>query len=217
MYKRLLSTLIRYTFIPFVLIVIVDYCNIPSFLGIHMGNINYDVFGAIFNAFIVISLYIVTYMIIDRRQIQKDNNAKSVAYELMLSTYKKCIELLKLLDNQNFLSRYIVPKIDFDKLDSDNRVSLNLQNNPFTEYTSLLELAQNGILSGEELHGYIEVMEKYKSYVSLRITFFDIEQSKKTEYTSLKSTLSSVREKLIALLNQETAKLRILVNPEIVL
>ena len=182
-----------------------------------MGNINYDVFGAIFNAFIVISLYIVTYMIIDRRQIQKDNNAKSVAYELMLSTYKKCIELLKLLDNQNFLSRYIVPKIDFDKLDSDNRVSLNLQNNPFTEYTSLLELAQNGILSGEELHGYIEVMEKYKSYVSLRITFFDIEQSKKTEYTSLKSKLSSDREKLIALLNQETAKLRILVNPEIVL
>ena len=208
MYRKVFLRLMKYAFIPLLMIIIVDYCNIPSQLGIGIENINFDLFGIFFNAFIVVSLFIITYMLIDRRQLQKDENAKAVAYELMLISYKKCNDQLQLLDDQDILLKYIVPKIDFNKPDSEDIISINFQNAPFSEYTSLLQLAMNGILTGEELNKYNEVMRLYKSYVCLRITFFDIEQYTESEHLALKNRIRSDRNRLDNLLLQETERLQ---------
>ena len=101
-----------------------DYYNVPSLLGLHINTVKYELLGAVLNAVVVIGLYVVTYVIIDKRQIQKEQNAKMVSYVLMNSTYKKCVDYLDMLDDQQVLAKYIVPKIDFNKSAKDDPITM---------------------------------------------------------------------------------------------
>jgi len=82
---KYLATLISAIAI-FLISICMDYYNIPSFLGLHINTVKYELLGAVINVVVVIGLYIGTYMIIDKRQIQKEQNAKMVSFVLMTST-----------------------------------------------------------------------------------------------------------------------------------
>lgn len=157
---------------------------------------------------VVISLYIITFFLIDKRQIRKDDNAKGTADILMLSAYNQCKELSKIVDTQSWLERYIVPKIDFNKTDLDNRVILNLQNNPFAEHSHILLLAENGAISRGDLMKYFEIMELYKSFISLRITFYDMNDATTDKQMGFRSKIINDKNKLDKLLDIEVSKLR---------
>ena len=86
MKKSIYAMLFKFAVLPFVLIIIVDYFNIPSIVGFKMSYINPDLFSALINALVVIGLYIITYVVIDKRQLRKDDNAKLTANVLMLSS-----------------------------------------------------------------------------------------------------------------------------------
>lgn len=73
----------KYMVLVFVLFIVIDYSNIASFLGFQVKNINISLFSAIFNAFVVIALYIVTFIVVDKRQIKKDQNSEIIAKILM--------------------------------------------------------------------------------------------------------------------------------------
>lgn len=193
---------------PFVLVMILDYFNIPTFMGIKTDRINYNVFDAVINAFVVIGLYIITFILVDSRQIQKDHNAKMVAYVLLESSYNKCVENIELLENQELLEKLIIPKIDFNKTDRDNPVSMNLKDNPFSEYRSILDYSANGVLPCDDIKKYTSIMSAYKEYVSLRITFFDIDQSTDIRHKELKQSINKKKTRLINLLNNELGKLK---------
>ena len=51
MKKSIFMKILKITVIPFILVIIVDYFNIPSICGLKMNNINYEVFNVIFNCF----------------------------------------------------------------------------------------------------------------------------------------------------------------------
>ena len=122
MKKKVHLTILKYALMPFFVMIVVDYFYLPTYVGLKMSNINNDVFGVAFNAFVVIALYVITYVVLDKRQIEKDENAKSTANILMLSTYQQCKNLIEMVDNQQVLEDNIVPKIDFNKINLDNRV-----------------------------------------------------------------------------------------------
>lgn len=207
MQKKVYLTILKYALIPFLVMIVVDYFNLPSYVGLKMCNINNEVFGAAFNAFVVIALYIITYVVLDKRQIEKDENAKSTADILMLSTYQQCKDLLKLLDNQQVLETNIVPKIDFNKSDLNNPVKSSLQNSPFTEHTHIIELAENGAIVSTDLSIYLKVMELYKLFISMRITFFDIDYSQNPEHISLSKKILEDRNTLNSMIEKEIEKL----------
>ena len=175
---------------------LVDYFNIPTLFGVNTSAINTSVLGTVLNASVVISLYIITYLHIDKRQIQKDDNAKMVACVLLKSSYKKCMDNIEFLGKQEVLEKFIIPKVDFNKTDNDNPVYTNLKDDPFSEYQSILDLSINGILSGADIQKYTEIMDKYRNYVSLRITFFDIEKSTNPMHEELKNSISVKRDEL---------------------
>ena len=75
--------IMKYMVLVFVLFIVIDYSNIASFLGFQVKNINISLFSAIFNAFVVIALYIVTFIVVDKRQIKKDQNSEIIAKILM--------------------------------------------------------------------------------------------------------------------------------------
>ena len=193
---------------PFFVMIVVDYFNLPTYVGLKMSNINNDVFGVAFNAFVVIALYVITYVVLDKRQIEKDENAKSTANILMLSTYQQCKNLIEMVDNQQVLEDNIVPKIDFNKINLDNRVMTNLQNDPFIEHTHILELAENGAIVSTDLIIYLKIMELYKSFVSMRITFFDIDKSENLQHVSLRKKILEDKNMLNSMLEREMKKLQ---------
>lgn len=208
MEKKNRLTLFMYLFIPTVVIIVLDYFNLPSTLGFKMSNVNYTLIDTVLNVSVVISLYIITFFLIDKRQIRKDDNAKGTADILMLSAYNQCKELSKIVDTQSWLESYIVPKIDSNKTALDNRVILNLQNTPFTEHSHILLLAENGAISRGDLMKYLEILELYKSFISLRITFYDMNDATTDKQKEFHSKIINDKNELDKLLDSEISKLR---------
>ncbi|WP_346660566.1 hypothetical protein [uncultured Veillonella sp.] len=208
MEKKNRLTLFMYLFIPTVVVIVLDYFNLPSTLGFKMSNVNYTLIDTVLNVSVVISLYIITFFLIDKRQIRKDDNAKGTADILMLSAYNQCKELSKTVDTQSWLESYIVPKIDSNKTALDNRVILNLQNTPFTEHSHILLLAENGAISRGDLMKYLEILELYKSFISLRITFYDMNDATTDKQKEFHSKIINDKNELDKLLDSEISKLR---------
>ncbi|MDK8142716.1 hypothetical protein [Streptococcus parasanguinis] len=207
MKKKNRLSLLMYLFIPIVVVIVLDYFNLPSILGFKMSNVNYTLIDTVLNVSVVISLYIITFFLIDKRQIRKDDNAKGTADILMLSAYNQCKELSKIVDTQSWLESYIVPKVDSNKTGLDNRVILNLQNNPFAEHSHILLLAENGAISRGDLMKYFEIMELYKSFISLRITFYDMNDATTDKQKKFRSKIINDKNKLDELLDIEVSKL----------
>ena len=108
MKKKNRLSLLMYLFIPTVVVIVLDYFNLPSILGLKMRNVNYTLLDTVLNVAAMVSLYIITFFLIDKRQIRKDDNAKGTADILILSTYNQCKELSKFVDTQSLLENYII-------------------------------------------------------------------------------------------------------------
>ena len=207
MKKNISTQILKCLVVVFALYIVFDYFNTASFLGFHVKNINISLFSAIFNAFVVIALYIVTFIVVDKRQIKKDQNAELTAKILMQSSYKKCIDLLKIVSDQEILEKNIVPKIDFNQIGL-NEVEERIQNNPFTEYSFIVEFSISGNVEHEDLNTYVKIMEVYKSYITMRITFFDIWESSEAKHIQLQQKMRSDKRNLDRLLEEEIDKIQ---------
>lgn len=89
-----------------------------------------------------------------------------------------------------------------------NEVEANLQNNPFTEYSSIVEFSISGNVEHEDLNTYIKVMELYKSYIMMRIVFFDIWKYSGAKHRHLQEKMRSDKMTLDRILEEEMAKIQ---------
>lgn len=167
-----------------------------------------NLFGAVLNAAVVITIFVITFSVIDKRNLQKDDNARNTANILILSTYKRCKEILSVVNNGDYLEKFIVPKVDFNKSDLDSQIIMNLKNGPFEAYVKILDLASAGAVDATSLSKYCRLMELYKSYVSMRITFFDIHKYEGSEHKQLQNRILEERNEIEELLNSEITRLK---------
>ena len=137
--------------ILFIIYLLLDYFNLPSFIGLSSKTINVDLFDAIFNGIIVIVLYIISFFYIDNKQNEKDANSRDVAETLFKKTYQECKQNLEFLDNKIVVEKYIIPKVDGNKTDSENKVVRNLQTLPFDSYDTIMDLATSGYILKNQL------------------------------------------------------------------
>lgn len=165
-----------------VILLVIDYINLPTLLGFEMSNINWDFCMGIINAIVVIMLYLFTYKVIDERTVNRENNKIEISMLLIRICYLECLEYIKIL-NQETVEKYIVPKIDFDS--TDNTLVCNLQNAPFQNESTILDLVKDGQITKNQIEGYFEIKAKFRQYVNMRIVFFESEQL----YYSLKIDL----------------------------
>lgn len=201
LYKFLFLTVLAFT-----VYLALDYVDFSAFVGIKINNINMGFFDVFFNSLVVLVLYILTYFVIDKRQVQKDKYARMTAQTLMTASYKKCYVVMKFLSNQEIVEKYIVPKVDFNKISSDNIVANNLQDNPFSEYEHILSMAENGYVTNDELKTYLSIKEQYQSYVSNRITFFDIGNAVTEEQIQMKNSIESTEADLFSKLIEKISE-----------
>lgn len=216
--REVIKKTFKYILIPLGLILIFDYYNVFSLCGLHIENINAVLLGASLNAIVVIILFIVTFEYVDKRQLAKEHNSKDTANLLLLDTYKECFSTLEMINNQQILEKYIIPKIDFNKTDSDNKVKMNLLDLPFMEHASILDLASDGAIAKKDLQTYLDIKRRYKSYISNKITFFDVDKidNASPKQEALAQFLSQSSTDLVTILSKEIKNLESIKdeNPE---
>lgn len=215
MKKRILYKIIKFAIFPLGLIVLLDYMNVPSHLGIHTDSINYGLLGTIINSLVVIVVFIISFIAIDEKQISKDENVRDTANILLWYSYQKCNENLQIVDNQQMLEQFVIPKIDFDKPHADSRVITNLQNNPFEWDSNLLKLASDGAIDKQTLIMYLKIKGVYKNYISNRITFFDLDRvGYLPQHMELKEYIENDKKTLNSMLVMETQRLSKIIGVE---
>lgn len=152
-------------------LVLSDYINLPSLLGFKMSNINWDFCMGILNIIVVIILYLITFRTLDARTIERENNKKEVSILLIEQCYQEVLDYVDWL-NQETVEKYIVPKVDFNS--TNNKILDNLQNSPFLNEDIVIDLAKDGQITKKKLDGYLKIKVKYRKYLNMRITFFDV-------------------------------------------
>lgn len=185
--------------IIFVLYIIVDYVNLSTILGIKPQNINFELFGILFDAFIVITLFVISFFYIDNRQNEKDANARDIVKVLLTKTYDECLNNIKFLDNKEFVRNYIIPKINGEKIDSENKVVKNLQTLPFESFNTIMDLAKSGYVDKSSLSQYLDIKKDYQYLISVKITFYDLVNQKNADQ---KAMYDDIQKRDIDLKNQ---------------
>ena len=184
---------------------ILDYVNFPSLIGLIPNNINANIFSIIFDASVVLILYVISFYYIENKQNEKDDNARDVVDVLLEKTYQECFDNLNFLDNRDMIEKYIIPKVDGNKSDSENKVINNLQTLPFSSFDAVIGLASNGYIEKSRLNDYLDIKKEYQYLISVKITFFDLVKpetdKQKTMYDNIQSRDLALKTKLSRLLN----------------
>ena len=58
---------------------LMDYLNVFYKIGISISNVNMEFWNIFINAFVVVILYIITYLVIDKKQIKQLDNKRNIA------------------------------------------------------------------------------------------------------------------------------------------
>lgn len=171
-FKIIITVLI--SIITIIIILVMDYFNIFYRIS---SQLNSSFLEIIINNIVIITVFIVTYFLIDKRNMKKEsekrNNQEYVLRQLLMETYNECKKIIELLDRDEILRKYVVPKVDFNKTDADNVVIINLQNAPFKYDNLIMELFKEGIFSTSNLPNYLKIKREYQGYISNKISFFD--------------------------------------------
>lgn len=171
-FKIIITVLI--SIITIIIILVMDYFNIFYRIS---SQLNSSFLEIIINNIVIITVFIVTYFLIDKRNMKKEsekrNNQGYVLRQLLMETYNECKKIIELLDRDEILRKYVVPKVDFNKTDADNVVIINLQNAPFEYDNLIMELFKEGIFSTSNLPNYLKIKREYQGYISNKISFFD--------------------------------------------
>lgn len=191
--------------ILFSIYLLLDYFNLPSLVGFSSTTINIDLFDAVFNGTIVIVLYIISFFYIDNKQNEKDANSRDVAQTLFKKTYQECKQNLEFLDNKLVVEKYIIPKVDGNKTDSENKVVHNLQTLPFDSYDTIMDLATSGYILKNQLEDYLHIKKEYQYLVSVKITFYDLDTAQTAEQKIMADDIKRRNNALLTLLNENIA------------
>ncbi|MGM9929317.1 MAG: hypothetical protein ACI35P_15345 [Bacillus sp. (in: firmicutes)] len=164
------TNVIVFSIILAAVLVFLDYKNIPTVCGFDMSYMNWDFLMGIFNGLVVIILYIITYITLDKRNVEREDNKKENVKLLFKMCYMDCIKYINMLD-ESTVKKYIVPKIDFNS--THNTIINNLQQAPFLNENIILDLVKDGQITKSQIEGYYEIREKYGQYVTMKIIAVD--------------------------------------------
>ena len=151
---------------------LLDYWNLPTRLGLKTASINWDIASLVISNVIVVGLYLITYHVLDKRNVAKEKNQRSVAKYMMVSTYNACKDKVDLFAD-DATAKHAAGKCDFDKLQFEDPVFEKYLDLPFDYHDSIIEFAKTGVISMNEFKRYSKIREYYRSHITIRISLFD--------------------------------------------
>ncbi len=182
-----------------------DLADVPTKLGIDMGNINTDILAIVVNVVVVIALYAITYLTIDRRQMEKEDNSKKTGKILLKDAYTTCLGNLQVIEKEGVL-KACAAMPNPDGPNPAHPTEEMLKNSPFESNNMILQLASEGNILPEDLETYLTIQVEFKTIILLcilarRLKEFDVD--KDAAWVSLvnerKDKLESRLKKLIGI------------------
>lgn len=165
--KNIIKKPILYILLIMIILLIIDYFNLPSHIGINLNNFNLD----FINLMIIVLIFIFTYLLIDSRQIEKEKNKTSVCILIMINSYKECISNVDMMTDDIF--SIVMLDFDHNKLIYENKKFDNLQKSPFKNEEMLSSLLAQGQIDINKYEKYLEIKSAYLKYFSSRAVFPD--------------------------------------------
>ena len=184
-------------FIIFTLVyLIIDYLNLRTLLNIYSGNMNSNLLDIFINSIIVIILYLITYLTIDKRTIEKSKNKKDVYKQILINMYSECIQTLNLIHHENILNK-IINQVDGNAPIIENKIVNNLMNLPFENKDTILDFAKSGEIDVNTFQRFLNIQSDYRKYINMLIICFD-----RQEY------IETLKVELLKKLNKEVELLK---------
>lgn len=185
-----------------ILLVVADYFNVFSRLGVDVTNLNLEFLSFVIGNGVVILLFIIAYVLVDRRSIDKEKNKRKTALIILKGIYEHAVEVVELFaDSESRL--YAAKKCDFDKVASQDPMQTFYRNLPFAENDdTIISFAQEGILGANELETYFDIKREFCAYIDLSFVYLEpqyhvsLNPRKAKLLDTLKDTLSEIQGEL---------------------
>lgn len=159
---------------------LVDYFNLLYFIS---KNLSFDFLNIFINSLVIIFMFIITYILIDKKTLKNqervDNNKKGILLLLLEKTYKECLSQIDMLDEQEIVEKYLIPKMNFNFVD-DPFLS-NIKSKPFEYEDEMINLFSDGVIDKTFFKEYMKIKDLYELYIGWRIIFFDAEEQNKED------------------------------------
>lgn len=193
--RKKISVLVIISLIIIFLLGIIDYYGFLNLINIKTENFNFEFWNILINSIIVIILYIITYLVIDRKNLIQYQNKKKTAHLLLRDVYNNCIEDIEWMQKKDY--RYsIAKKIDFDKDINVSLVYKRLIETPFVNQDLILSYAKEGIIEQEIVNDYFNVKKEFRIFINMSITFFDKYELVQKEINQISDEVNNALSKL---------------------
>lgn len=182
-----------------------DYINVLSVSNINTTNINYNFLSIFINNIVIIGLYIITYFIVDAKNIKIYNNKKAIVKYMLVDDYNTCLSFRELYKDKTILST-VVKNIDGDSFSFNNEYLKNLKNVSFKNYTNIVNYSEQGIINVKILKQYFLIRENYFSIVSGYILTLNVNKEVKCAIDEKSKNLIEEIDKELAIISKLNSK-----------
>lgn len=155
---------------------LLDFFDVPSKIGIPMDSVNWDAISLIVGNLLVILIAVITYLLIDKRNREKEKNQREIAVYTLQNIYEQCLFEFKKFDHPKYVE-YAKKCFDNDDPDFQKAKEKFLYDGPYDAHSDIVEFAKNGIISKNEYQTYLEIKKEHYTYVLLRLVFYDDQEN----------------------------------------
>lgn len=196
MRKKEIFRTIAFSVIVLCVIILLDYYNIfGMYLGIKIENFNFDILTLIVGNIVVVTLFVITYFLVDSRNIKRHRNQEMVAYLTLKNVYKQCREMTYMFSNPK-VCECAAKNCDGNELIFNDKVHMHYLTKPFANESIIVNLAVSGVITKEIYDEYLLIKELYQEYINKVLVLYEMVE-----------TFSDLRKMLIDKLTQESLKL----------
>ena len=129
-----------------VICLVLDYFNIPYRLGFNFNFLNLDFWSIFLGNGIVVALFITTFILFDKRNLEKDKLSTYAGTLLLKDIYGKIGIFIKVLEN--YLND------EEDDIEINEKQMDYLKTSPFKSDDKIFECLENGQISKERFDAY---------------------------------------------------------------
>lgn len=171
--KNVILRVIVFSSLFLLIYLILDYLNIGYAIGLNVERINSSLLSIIVNACLAITLYIVTFEFVDKRNASKQRNKELVANCVLVDIYKQCKNNMDIMEDPSLYQKVtrFVKSNEFIEKDNKYRVFENI---PFENEAFLLGFFEDGTLSVGEYKSYIANKNNYRQFMTISLIFPDL-------------------------------------------
>ena len=174
---------------------IFDYFNIPTKLGLYVNAINYDLWGIIIGNGVVIALFVITYNLFDKRNLEKERLADYAAAVMILDDYRQCRGLM--LWVEAVLETDIQNRDDY----SPNMIE-KITNLPFKNSEKIFEFLASGHIPRERYDIYSNIKNTYDTLVYQLLSIKEFPRLEQNLYKELVKMLDDEEKTIEAHIKQ---------------